>query len=185
MENFKIIVVLGASGSGKTTFSENHAEKNNYFIICTDNYYKNLDLSKSSFKLEDYNFDHYQSIEHEKLISDVIDIHRGKNIYKCPQYSFEKHRITSYKNVEIDNYNGVIIEGIFSWLLLEEVPEIVFESFFLDIPKEELLNRIIKRDIESRGWSHDQINKRFRKVIYPMYEKFILKYKNHCTYTIK
>ena len=111
----RTIIIMGASGSGKTFLANKLSrDLNNCIIIKTDSYYRdNLIVKLSSIFINDV-YDRLVSIKEKDLLKTIKSIYRNEKSITFYNYDFKiKKSSTLVKNI---NYNTqyVIIEGIFS-----------------------------------------------------------------------
>ncbi len=171
-----IIAIAGASASGKsllaqTVYEELKQELNvdKVDIISEDSYYKDQSHLSMEERIKT-NYDHPQSMDHSLLVAHLKDLREGKTI-KVPQYDYIKH--TRKKEcVEFQAKSIVILEGI---LLLtdEQIRKEVDMSIFVDAPLDICFIRRLKRDMEERGRSLDNIITQYKQTVRPMFLQFI------------
>jgi uridine kinase len=166
-----IIGIAGGSGSGKTTVVRRIMEKltrAEVAVISQDQYYRdNSDIPLAERQL--VNFDHPDSIEFELLVNHLRQIKAG-HVIKEPTYDY----ITSTRleaTVKVEPRHVVISEGI---LLFTDpqVRELCNIKVFVDADSDDRLMRIIRRDMEERGRTVDEILNRY-EVVKAMHDMFI------------
>lgn len=170
----KVIAISGASGSGKTLFTDTIGEElmsagADIQILREDHYYRNQDhLSMDERVLT--NYDHPKAFEHELLVEHLEALKSGNTI-EYPQYSHKEH--TRLKKTETKSpAHVIIVEGIMLLASPELVP--LFDvKIYVDTPLDICLLRRIKRDIESRGRTLDSIIQQYQETVKPMYHQFI------------
>lgn len=167
-----IIGIAGGSGSGKTTLVNSILERVPYdqiSLLTQDSYYKD----SSHLPIEQrrvLNFDHPDSIEWELMRGDIQKLKSGQEI-DSPTYSY----LTCTRQPEtihIKPNKILLIEGI---LILTQ-PELCDEMdmrIYLEVESDYRLSRIIKRDMESRGRTAQEVIKRYYQTVRPMHEEFI------------
>jgi uridine kinase len=98
-----IRVSVGASGSGKTTFTS-RLEKlmNNVTVI-------SMDMYNDGSKVMENNFDDPRIIDYDYLISNLDDLRSGRRT-KVPIYDFKTSKRTGYRDVAVPESRVVIIE---------------------------------------------------------------------------
>jgi uridine kinase len=153
-----IIAICGASGSGKSRFSQNLQKKLiDYNVKCeilsTDSFYKDYDSysveQKQDFKDDNLDYDNPQLMDRELLLEVFNDIKLGKNV-KIPIYSFDTYKREKNKYREIENnVNVIILEGIFT-LSFEELLKLYDLSIFIDTPENICLGRRLVRNSMAR-----------------------------------
>ncbi len=167
-----IIGIAGGSGSGKSTVVKQiikRLPKDSVTIIPQDSYYKdNGHLSPKARALK--NFDHPSSIEFS-LLNKHIDLLREGITIGMPVYSY----LTCARSKEIipvEPKDVIIIEGILI-LTNPKMRKRLDVKVFVDADPDDRLMRIIKRDIEERGRSFQQVLDHYEKFVKPMHLQFI------------
>ena len=167
-----IIGISGASGSGKSTFAENLAQKfpkGTVLIIAQDAYYKEL-TDMSLEEKSNQNFDHPDSLDFKLLKEHLNDLKKGTKIHQ-PIYDFNTHSRTQ-NTTPINAHKIIIVEGT---LLLSQ--KLIYKDFdckiFVKLEEQNCLERRINRDISERGRSKEDILKQYNATVKPMYDKFI------------
>lgn len=166
-----IIGIAGGSGSGKTTVVKKimkYFPSNEVALVHMDHYYKdNSHLKPEERQL--INFDHPDAFEFDLLYRHVSDLKSGKAIEE-PIYDF----ITSTRKQEtihIEPRHVVIVEGIllFTDKRLRDLCSI---KVYVDAEPDDRVIRIIKRDIEERGRTVNDVLDRY-EVVKNMHLQFI------------
>lgn len=166
-----IIGIAGGSGSGKTTVVKKimkYFPSNEVALVHMDHYYKdNSHLKPEERQL--INFDHPDAFEFDLLYKHVSDLKSGKAIEE-PIYDF----ITSTRKQEtihIEPRHVVIVEGIllFTDKRLRDLCSI---KVYVDAEPDDRVIRIIKRDIEERGRTVNDVLDRY-EVVKNMHLQFI------------
>lgn len=167
-----IIGIAGGSGSGKSTVVKQiikRLPKEAVTIIPQDAYYKdNGHLTPDARAMK--NFDHPSSIEFSLLIKQ-LDMLRGKQPIGMPIYSYLTCA-RSKETVMVVPKEVVIVEGILI-LTNPRMRERMDIKVFVDADADDRLMRIIKRDIEERGRSFQQVLDHYDKFVKPMHLQFI------------
>lgn len=174
-----VLAISGASGSGKSLFTQNlklKLEKHNrqVLVLQEDHYYK----SQDHIALEDRtstNYDHPDAFEHDLLQKHLITLCQGKSI-NYPVYCYKTH--TRLKQSEkLKSSPIIIVEGI---MLLTQIQ--LFEQFdfkvFVDTPLDVCLMRRMLRDTQERGRTLSSVAQQYEQTVKPMYHKFIHPSKN-------
>jgi len=174
-----ILAISGASGSGKSLFTQNLALKlrqqdKKVLVLQEDHYYKAQDHISMEQRVET-NYDHPDAFEHDLLNQHLIDLSDNKSI-EYPSYCYKTHtRLDAGKLVESSPI--IIIEGI---MLLTQIQ--MFDQFdikvFVDTPLDVCLMRRMLRDTEERGRTINSVATQYEKTVKPMYHKFIEPSKN-------
>lgn len=173
-----VIGIAGGTGSGKTTVARNIVKRlslDSVAIIQLDAYYKDLsDLPPS--QRENRNFDHPDSVEHERFTADLRELRAGRSVRR-PVYDFTTHT-RAEETVEIAPRDVVIAEGIllFHYADLREVLDI---KIFVDTPSDIRLLRRVTRDIRERGRTLASVTEQYLRTVRPMHEEFVEPSKRH------
>lgn len=167
-----IIGIAGGSGSGKSTVVKQiikRLPKEAVTIIPQDSYYKdNGHLSPEDRAKK--NFDHPSSIEFSLLIKHLDLLRSGQEI-GMPIYSYLTCA-RSKETIPVIPKEVVIVEGILI-LTNPRMRERMDIKVFVDADPDDRLMRIIKRDIEERGRSFQQVLDHYDKYVKPMHLQFI------------
>jgi uridine kinase len=164
----RIIGIVGASGSGKTTVAKELAElAGNASLMSQDNYYISLPDGVDS---KDWNFDDPAVIDLEHLACDLEALKRGETV-EGPQYHFATHKRLP-ETVTLKPAPLIIVEGLF--LFTSEALRNVFDlKIFIDLPLDVCLERRVARDVIERGRTEETIRQRWAEQVEPMYRKYV------------
>lgn len=175
----KLIIVAGCSGSGKTTIAGkilNCFNKGQAQVICLDRFYFGR-CPKVPFVKQtgQYNFDHPSSLDWKYLYKSLSDLLKNKATQlPCYDYTISKRK----EEVEQAKPSKIIIlEGTLP-LYNKRVRDLAALKIFVDTPIDTCFARRVKRDQKERGRKLDQITKRWKTTVKPMYEKFVVPTKN-------
>jgi len=172
-----VIGIAGGTGSGKTTVVNKilqNIDNNDINVLSQDNYYR--DFPHLSFsERENLNYDHPKSIDFDLLLEHVKNLKNGQSI-NHPTYSFVKHSRTS-DSVYVAPKNVLIVEGILVLTHKELVKEFDLKVF-VHADSDERLIRRIKRDINERGRTLEEVLHRYQTTLKPMHREFIEPSKN-------
>lgn len=167
-----IIGITGGTGSGKTTVVRQvmgQLHVGSTCVISQDSYYHDT-TGMSLEEREKINFDHPDAIDFKLLAKHLRQLKAGQNIEQ-PVYSFLTHNRTG--DVLLTSPCSVIIvEGILI-LANPEVRKLLDIKIFVDAAPDERLIRRLKRDIEERGRSMEEVLWRYQTALKPMHEQFI------------
>jgi len=173
-----IIGIAGGSGSGKTFFLKcflEHFAADEVCLISQDDYYHHVaeGMSKEENKL--YNFDLPETIDHLQFIADIEAIITGKTVYK-KEYTFNNPNAVP-KILELRPAPILIIEGLFIFYF-KEIAEKLDLKIFIEADEEVALTRRLKRDLDERGYSHEDAMYKWQNHVVPAYREFLLPYRN-------
>jgi len=167
-----IIGIAGGTGSGKTTVVEKIVDQlpeDCISIISQDSYYRD----NSHLTMEErnaINYDHPDSIDFDLLVSHLKELKEGRNVQQ-PIYSYEQHnRLKESRFMSCTEV--IIIEGILIFNSTD-IRQLCDVKIYVDAPDDERLLRRIKRDINQRGRSLDEVIDRYENTLRPMHLQFI------------
>jgi uridine kinase len=169
-----IIAIAGASGSGKSLFTENllkefAQEGKSVQILREDHYYRVQDHLPMEER-EKNNYDHPKAFDHGLLVEHLNTLKNGGSI-DYPSYCYKTH--TRLKETEkLDSAPVIIIEGIML-LASPELQPLYDVKIFVDTPLDICLLRRIKRDIAERGRTLQSVANQYESTVKPMYHQFI------------
>ncbi len=169
-----IIAIAGASGSGKSLFTENllkefEQEGRPVQILREDHYYRAQDHLPMNER-EKNNYDHPRAFEHELLVDHLHSLKQGNSI-EYPTYCYKTHtRLTERETLH--SAPVIIIEGIML-LASPELEPMYDVKIFVDTPLDICLLRRIKRDIAERGRTLESVANQYESTVKPMYHQFI------------
>ncbi|MDC0864779.1 uridine kinase [Rickettsiaceae bacterium] len=166
-----IICVAGGTGAGKTTIANKIKAQvgDSAAIISQDSYYKDL----SHMTIEErgkVNFDHPDSIEFSLLKKHLLQLKNGESI-EVPIYDFTTSNRTG-KTKTLLPKDIIILEGILV-LAVPEIHDILDIKLYVEVEDDERLLRRIKRDIEERGRTIENVRKQYLATVKPMHQKFV------------
>lgn len=172
-----IIGITGGSGVGKTTLIRelNKEFENEVSVFSLDNYYlpKNQQVKDENGVI---NFDLPTALDLDKLKADFDQLRQGNSIHQ---------KIYGFNNPENpDNFHEIqpksllIVEGLFV-MHYPFIQEALDYSVYLEVHPDIQLARRLKRDIEERNYSEDDIRYQWKHHVLPAYESFVKPYKQH------
>ncbi|MDP1621797.1 MAG: uridine kinase [Bacteroidales bacterium] len=167
-----IIGIAGGSGSGKSTVVKQvikHLPKDAVTVIPQDAYYKD-NGHKSAEERAKINFDHPTSIEWGLLIKQLEILKTGASI-EMPIYSYVTCA-RSKETITVNPAQVIIIEGILI-LTNPRLRKKMDIKVFVDADGDDRLMRIIRRDLEERGRSFQQVLDHYTDFVKPMHLQFI------------
>lgn len=167
-----ILGVAGGTGSGKTTVARAILEavgRNRLAFLAQDSYY--LDIPwESPEQRAAHNFDHPSAIDTERLVADLRALKQGQPI-EAPIYDFVEHR-RKVKTLRVEPRAVVMVEGI---LIFAEpdVRELLDFKIYVDTDADVRLLRRIRRDLEERGRTIDDVMAQYMSTVRPMHLEFV------------
>ncbi|OAF70361.1 hypothetical protein A3Q56_01797 [Intoshia linei] len=182
-------VILGISGgpaSGKTVVSEKIIShlisygipKNDIAIIGMSSYYKELTPeSKQAAINGNYNFDHPDSFDEDKMFTDLINLKHKKRI-KIRLYDFVNFEFLGNEEKIIKPNKVIIFEGILSFYF-EKIRNLFDVKLFIDSESDIRLSRIIYRDMNDRKREMADVIDHYTKFIKISFESFCLPTKKY------
>ncbi len=167
-----IIGIAGGSGSGKTTVIRRITEAlhpSSIAVIEHDAYYKDLRHLSREERLS-VNFDHPDSLDTPLLLKHIQQLLTGQSIQK-PTYDFNRH-LRLEETILTHPKPVIIVDGI---LVLAEsaLANMMDIKIFVDTDADVRLVRRIRRDIEERGRSIENILAQYEETVRPMYLQFV------------
>lgn len=172
MSKVLIIGIAGGSGSGKSTVVkqiQKRLHKDAVTVLPQDAYYKdNGHLSPE--QRAKINFDHPSSIEFSLLIKHLDLLKEGLAV-NVPIYSYLTCA-RAKETISVIPKKVVIIEGILI-LTNPRLRDRMDVKIFVDADADDRLMRIIRRDIEERGRSFQQVLNHYERYVKPMHLQFI------------
>ena len=178
-----IIGIAGGTGSGKTFFLKcflEHFTNEEVCLVSQDDYYFPVaPMTPEENTL--YNFDVPETIDRKHLYSDITKLIHKETIFK-KEYTFNNPNAVP-KMLEIKPAPILIVEGLFIFYFTE-IARLLNLRIFIEADEDVALKRRLKRDLEERGYSHDDVMYRWTNHVMPAYKEFLLPYKNECDQVI-
>lgn len=170
-----ILGIAGGSGSGKTTLARQLIDRvgsDRVVSLAHDSYYRDLNGADPA----DYNFDHPDALETTLLVQQLNSLRNGHGV-DVPVYDFATHS-RSDSTERAEPRRVIIVEGIL--LLVDEaLRDQVDLRVFVDIDAEVRLARRMRRDMEERGRTQDDVLRQYEATVRPMHERFVESSKHH------
>ena len=164
-----ILGIAGGSGSGKTTLARqliDRVGKERVVTLAHDSYYRDLLGADPA----DYNFDHPDALETSLLVEQLKALRKGQGV-DVPLYNFATHS-RGEETRRVEPRRVIIVEGIL--LLVDEaLREQLDLRVFVDIAAEVRLARRMRRDIEERGRTEDDVLRQYEATVRPMHDRFV------------
>lgn len=173
-----VIGIAGGSGSGKTTIARALAEAvgvADCVLIEQDAYYRDLSGLGAAERAA-VNFDHPDAIETELMVEHIDGLCRGEPFDK-PCYDFA-HHLRRPERARIAPRPVMIVEGILV-LVDARLRERFDLKLFVDTAADIRVMRRIRRDLEQRGRTFEQIRRQYYDSVRPMHLAFVEPSKRH------
>ncbi|HSW59320.1 MAG TPA: uridine kinase, partial [bacterium] len=163
------IGIAGGSGSGKTTIArkikKSFSKGERVIILEMDSYYKDLH-GKSFEEREKNNYDIPDAIDFELLEKQLKTLLENKPVSK-PVYDFTIH-LRKDETELVEPADIIILEGILTFHK-KEIRDLLDIRIFVDTDADIRLLRRIRRDMEQRGRSFEEIRERYSCMVRPAY----------------
>lgn len=175
-----IIGIAGGSGSGKTFFLKcflEHFTQDEVCLVSQDDYYFPVAHNMTQEENKLYNFDIPETIDRKEFFNDIEKLINNETIYK-KEYTFNNPSAVP-KILEIRPAPILIVEGLFIFHFTE-VARLLDLKIFIEADEDVALRRRLKRDLEERGYSHDDAMYKWENHVVPAYKEYLLPYKNEC-----
>ncbi|MBS1532031.1 MAG: uridine kinase [Bacteroidetes bacterium] len=175
-----IIGIAGGSGSGKTFFLKcflEHFTADEVCLVSQDDYYHTVAAGMTKEEIALYNFDLPRTVDSEQFIADINKLINNETVYK-EEYTFNNLDIVP-KILEFKPAPILIVEGLFIFHF-KEIAEKLDLKIFIEAEEQVALSRRLKRDLEERGYSHDDVMYRWKNHVMPAYREFLLPYRDEC-----
>ena len=160
-----VIAITGSTCCGKSrcvSAIKNSLPEESVTILSQDSYYFSGN--------EETNYDVPEAIDFQLLISHVKDLIQGKSI-QCPIYDFATHsrrkETTTVKSSKI-----IIVEGILIFTQ-KELLSLFDLKIYISAYPELALSRRLKRDVEERGRTIEEITERYFKDVLPSTKRYV------------
>lgn len=175
-----LIGVAGGSGSGKTFFLKcflSHFSASEVSLVSQDDYYIPVAHNMTPEENKLYNFDLPDTIDRHQFVADMNSLLNCQPVLK-EEYTFNNPNAVP-KMLEISPAPIVIIEGLFI-MHFREIADKLDLKIFIDTEEDVALQRRLKRDLEERGYSHDDVMYKWLNHVVPAYKEFLLPYRDEC-----
>ncbi|HEY1957657.1 MAG TPA: uridine kinase [Polyangiaceae bacterium] len=164
--------IAGGSGSGKTTIARaifDAVPPGEGVLIEQDHYYrKQSHLSYA--ERERVNYDHPDALEIELLCEHLDALRRGEAIER-PTYDFSVHD-RAPEPLHVPPARVIVVEGILV-LADDRLRERLDVKIYVDTDPDIRLMRRIRRDLEHRGRTFQQVRKQYYETVRPMHLAFV------------
>ena len=160
-----VLALTGQTCSGKSkcvSAIKNSLPQDDVTVLSQDSYYFSGN--------EETNYDVPEAIDFQLLISHVKDLITGKSI-QCPIYDFATHSRLE-QTVEIKSSKIIIVEGILIFTQ-KELMSLFDLKIYISAYPELALSRRLKRDVEERGRTIEEITERYFKDVLPSTKRYV------------
>ncbi|QHI70468.1 uridine kinase family protein [Tichowtungia aerotolerans] len=164
----KVIGIVGASGSGKTTIAGELAKLcGETCMVSQDNYYQDLPDDADA---EQWNFDNPDVIDLAQLARDLKTLKNGRPA-EAPRYIFSSHR-RAPDRILLHPSPVILVEGLFLFVL-PELRNVFDLKVFIDIPMATCLERRVRRDVCERGRIETIVRRRWQEQVEPVFKQLV------------
>jgi len=167
-----VLGVAGGTGSGKTTVAQAilHAVgAGRIASLAQDSYYRDVEWS-SDEELLRHNFDHPEAVDSNLLVSHLLALKAGEAV-EVPIYDFVAH-VRTERSERVESRPVIMLEGI---LLLAEprIRQLLDFKIYVDTAADVRLIRRLRRDMNERGRSLEDVLRQYVTTVRPMHEEFV------------
>ncbi len=167
-----LILVAGASASGKSTVSEEivtslQHEGLKVLHLCQDRFYLSQLHNNYNGKT---NYDHPTAFDWQEMRATLAQLLANQEV-TLPIYDYTTHSRSSQVDVVFD-YDVIILEGLYA-LYDPQILNQAMVKIFVDTPPDECLIRRLTRDMQERKRSFDSVINQWRDDVRAMYREFI------------
>lgn len=167
-----LLGVAGGTGSGKTTVARRVLEavgETRIVLLEMDSYYRDIEWTDPSDLLH-HNFDHPAALDVDLLVEHLAALRSGRGV-DVPVYDFVRHRRTDrVRSMEPEPV--VMLEGILV-LALPEIRQHLDFKIYVDTDADIRFIRRLRRDLEERGRSADDVMRQYLESVRPMHLEFV------------
>jgi uridine kinase len=167
-----VIGIAGGSGSGKSTVARKVGEalsRSSVAFLDMDAYYRNF----AHLPMEErkrVNWDHPESFDTVLFASQVRDLCAGKSVLK-PVYDFVTHT-RSPQTEPVSPADVLVLDGIL--LFADETMRSLCDvKVFVDADADIRLIRRLRRDVQKRGRTLDEVIAQYLETVHPMHLQFV------------
>lgn len=163
--------IAGASASGKSLLAEKlHRHVPASAVLSLDSYY--YDLAHLSIEQrQQWNFDHPDALEQDRLIEDLQLLQAGFAL-DAPLYRFDLHTRDREKTHHISaGLELILVEGLFT-LYWGKVRQMMDLTVFVEASEATCLERRVKRDVRERGRTPESARHQYISQAAPMFRQY-------------
>ena len=174
---YYLIGITGGSASGKSLLIQTLRElfsEQELCIISQDDYYKTLEQQQTD-EHGVHNFDLLESIDSERMYSDLLKLAEGKEVVK-KEYIFERTDKEAGNKV-FKPAPVVIVEGLFVFAF-PDISSLIDLSIFVDCDSDIRFERRLRRDVMERGIPQEKVLHQWKYHVIPAHKSFVKPYRN-------
>lgn len=167
-----LIGIGGGTGSGKTLVANNILKEfgeGEVVVIQQDSYYRDLSHLPFDERIKT-NFDHPSAIDFDLLRQHLQELESGKGV-NVPTYDFATHT-REKKTRAIEPHPAVVIEGIMV-LTDRDLRDMLHIKIYVETDADIRFIRRLKRDIQDRERTYQEVIDQYLKTVRPMHEQFV------------
>jgi uridine kinase len=167
-----VIGIAGGSGSGKSTVARRVGEalsRSSVAFLDMDAYYRNF----AHLPMEErkrVNWDHPEAFDVELFAAQVVALCAGSSIDK-PVYDFVTHT-RSERTERIHPADVIVLDGILLFVD-EKLRELCDVKVFVDADADVRLIRRLRRDVQKRGRTLEEVIAQYLETVHPMHLQFV------------
>jgi uridine kinase len=164
--------VAGGTGSGKTSVAQailDQVGRERIAFLAQDSYYRDIEW-RSETQLLHHNFDHPDALDNDLLVRHLHELKAGRPV-EVPIYDFVRH-VRTAATEHVEPRPVILLEGI---LLFVEpgLRELLDLKVYVDTAADVRLMRRVRRDIEERGRTVDDVFRQYSETVRPMHREFV------------
>jgi uridine kinase len=167
-----VIGIAGGSGSGKSTVARKVGEalsRSSVAFLDMDAYYRNF----AHLPMEErkrVNWDHPEAFDTDLFVSQLRELCAGRPVDK-PIYDFVTHT-RSERTERIQSADVLVLDGILLFAD-ERLRELCDVKVFVDADADIRLIRRLRRDVQKRGRTLDDVIAQYLETVQPMHLQFV------------
>ena len=178
-----IVGVAGGTASGKTCVVERIVDNladSSVAVLPQDCYYRNLnEAERKRAHASDFNFDHPNAFDFERIIGTLRSIRAGEPRVSVPKYDYVTHSVMPEEhNSCIETPSIVIFEGILAFHD-PAVRSLLDMKIFVDTDADTRLSRRIRRDISERGRDLEGVLSQYERFVKPSFDAYCFPQRNY------
>jgi uridine kinase len=172
LERPLLIGIAGGTGSGKSTVARKIADglpAASIAVLDHDSYYR--DRSDLTYEQRSrLNFDHPDALDNDLFVEHLAALRANRGV-DVPIYDFKTHaRLHERRRVE--PMRILIVEGILVFVD-ERIRKLLDVKIFVDTDADIRVFRRIRRDLEQRGRTFQQVREQYYATVRPMHLQFV------------